>query len=155
MGVQPRDDHKICLTTSCLFRISEKKCLTFELIEHQQFSYSTVLIILLLLGCLSSKLCLTLCDPMDGRPPCSSASGVTQEGILEWIANPSPGDIPDLGIERMSPAWKVDSLTLNHLGSPLIVFTVQFQINTRYGTGYVILFKGEAYKCMSVKFLIW
>ena len=61
---------------------------------------------------------------MDSSPPCSSVSGVTQERILEWAANPSPGDIPDLGIEPMSHAWQADSLPPNHLGSPLVIFTV-------------------------------
>ena len=30
--------------------------------------------------------------------------------ILEWIAYPSPGDLPDPGIEPGSPALQVDSL---------------------------------------------
>ena len=29
---------------------------------------------------------------------------------------PSPGDLPDLGIESMSTAWQVDSLSLSHQG---------------------------------------
>ena len=31
---------------------------------------------------------------------------------------PSPGDLPDPGIEPMSHEWQADSLTLSHLGSP-------------------------------------
>ena len=31
---------------------------------------------------------------------------------------PSPGDLPDPGIEPMSPAWLADSLPLSHQGSP-------------------------------------
>ena len=31
---------------------------------------------------------------------------------------PSPGDLPDPGIEPTSPAWQVDSLPLNQLGNP-------------------------------------
>ena len=31
---------------------------------------------------------------------------------------PSPGDLPDLGIEPTSPALQADWLLLNHLGSP-------------------------------------
>ena len=30
--------------------------------------------------------CLTLCDPMDCSPPGSSACGILQANILEWIA---------------------------------------------------------------------
>ena len=31
---------------------------------------------------------------------------------------PTPGDLPDPGIELESPAWKADSLPLSYLGSP-------------------------------------
>ena len=33
--------------------------------------------------------CLTLCDPMDCRPPGSSVHGILQARILEWVARPS------------------------------------------------------------------
>ena len=36
--------------------------------------------------CLVAKLHLTLCDPMNCSPPGSSAHGISQTGILEWIA---------------------------------------------------------------------
>ena len=36
--------------------------------------------------CLVTKLCLTLCDPMDCSPPCSSAHGISQARILKWVA---------------------------------------------------------------------
>ena len=31
---------------------------------------------------------------------------------------PSPGDLPDPGIELMTPAWQADALPLSHRGSP-------------------------------------
>ena len=31
---------------------------------------------------------------------------------------PPPGDLPDPGIEPVSPAWQVDSLPLSHRGGP-------------------------------------
>ena len=34
----------------------------------------------------SLQLCLTLCDPMDCSPPVSSAHGILQARILEWVA---------------------------------------------------------------------
>ena len=37
--------------------------------------------------------CLTLCDPMDYR-----AHRILQARILEWVAFPSPGDLPNPGI---------------------------------------------------------
>ena len=37
---------------------------------------------------LVSQLCLTLCNPMDCSPPGSSAHGISQARILEWVAIP-------------------------------------------------------------------
>ena len=45
-----------------------------------------------------------LCDPMDCSLPSSSVHGIFQARILEWVATPSPGDLPNPGIEPMSPA---------------------------------------------------
>ena len=50
----------------------------------------------------SLPLCLTLCNPMDCSPPGSSVQGILQARILEWVAMPSPGDLPDPGIKHMS-----------------------------------------------------
>ena len=38
------------------------------------------------LGCLTAKLCLTLCDPMNCTLPGSSVHKIFQAGILEWVA---------------------------------------------------------------------
>ena len=40
----------------------------------------------------------TLCDSMDCTPPGSSVHGILQAKMLEWVAFPSPGDLPYLGI---------------------------------------------------------
>ena len=37
---------------------------------------------------LLAQLCLTLCDPTDCSPPGSSAHGIFQARILEWVAIP-------------------------------------------------------------------
>ena len=50
-----------------------------------------------------TQLCSTLCDPMDYSPPGSSIHGILQARILE-LPHPPPGDLPDPGIEPMSPA---------------------------------------------------
>ena len=34
----------------------------------------------------SFQSCLTLCDPMDGSPPCSPVPGILQARILGWVA---------------------------------------------------------------------
>ena len=46
----------------------------------------------------SLQSCPTLCDPMDYSLPGSSIRGILQARILEWVAVPSSGDLPDPGI---------------------------------------------------------
>ena len=46
--------------------------------------------------------CPALCNPMDHRPPGSSVHGILQARILEWVAIPPPGDLPDPGIKPES-----------------------------------------------------
>ena len=46
------------------------------------------------------------------QPGCS-VHGILQARILEWVASPSPGDLPDPGIKPTSPgssALQADSL---------------------------------------------
>ena len=57
---------------------------------------------------LVAQSCLTLCNPMYCSPPCSSVHGILQARVLEWVAMPSPGDLPDPGIEPGSPALQSD-----------------------------------------------
>ena len=53
---------------------------------------------------LVAQSCLTLCDPMDCSLPGSSVHGTLQARMVEWVAFPSPGDLPDPGIGPGSPA---------------------------------------------------
>ena len=53
---------------------------------------------------------LTLCDPVDCSPPGFSVRGILQARILECVVFPSPGDLPDPGIEPVSPSLQADSL---------------------------------------------
>ena len=41
---------------------------------------------------------------MDYSPPGSSVHGISQAEILSGLLFPSPGNLPDLGIEPTSPA---------------------------------------------------
>ena len=59
---------------------------------------------------LFAQSCPTLCDSMDCSLPGSSVHEILQARILEWVAIPSPGDLPDPGIESGSPALQVDAL---------------------------------------------
>ena len=53
-------------------------------------------------GAKSLRSCPTLCDPMDCSPSGSSVHGILQTRILEWVAFPSPGDLPDPGTKPAS-----------------------------------------------------
>ena len=46
--------------------------------------------------------CPTFCDHTDCSMPGSSVHGISQARILEWVAFPSPGDLPHPGMELMS-----------------------------------------------------
>ena len=50
-----------------------------------------------------SRSVMSLCYPM-------TVHGILQARIPGWVAFPSPGDRPNLGIEPRSPALQVDSL---------------------------------------------
>ena len=59
---------------------------------------------------LVAQSCPTLCDPMDCSPPGSSVHRILKARIREWVAIPSPGDLPQPGIEPASPALQMDCL---------------------------------------------
>ena len=59
--------------------------------------------------------CPTLCDPMDCTPPGSNVHGFPRQEYWNGLPFPPPGDLPDPGIEPMSPvspALQADSLLL-------------------------------------------
>ena len=68
----------------------------------------------------SLQSCPTFCDPMNCSLPGSSVHGILQE-YWSGLPFPFPGDLSDLGIEPVAPALQVDSLPLDHWGSPLSV----------------------------------
>ena len=48
----------------------------------------------------------------------STVNGILQARILQWVAFPSPGDLPKAGIEPRSPSLQEDSLPAEPLGKP-------------------------------------
>ena len=66
--------------------------------------------------------CPTLCHPMDCSLPGFSVHGIFQARILSGLPFPSPGDLPDPGIEPRSPAMQADALPSEPLGKPQIVY---------------------------------
>ena len=97
--------------------------------------------------------CLTFYDPMDCSPPGSSVHGVLQARILEWVAFPSPGDLPDPGVESQSSALQADSLLSEPPGNLILcregekdVCHLQFISSCRLGTHGLLT---EAYLTVS------
>ena len=76
--------------------------------------------------------CPTLCDPMDCNPPGSSIHGIFQARGLEWAPFPSPGDLPNPGIELRSPASQADALLSETPGK------LEDVLITRGGSGGVL-----------------
>ena len=69
---------------------------------------------------LVTQLCLTLCDPMDCSPAGSSAYGILQARILEWVAIPfSRGSSPPR--DRTQVSLQADSLPSEPPGKPLVL----------------------------------
>ena len=68
---------------------------------------------------LDTQLCLTLCDPMDRRPPGCPAHGILQARILEWVAiSFSRGIFPIQGLNPGLPHCREILYHLSHQGSP-------------------------------------
>ena len=65
--------------------------------------------------------CLTLCNPMDCRCHPLSMEFSRQE-YWTGLPFPSPGDLPDPGIEPESPALQADSLLSQQPGKPSIIY---------------------------------
>ena len=59
--------------------------------------------------------CLTLCDPMGCSPP-----GSSRQEYWSGLPFPSPGDLPNPGIEPRSPSLQADALTSEPPGKPIM-----------------------------------
>ena len=63
---------------------------------------------------------LTLLNTTDYGSPGSSVHRILQARIKRGWPLPSPGDLPDPGIEPTTPSLQADSLPLEPLGEPMI-----------------------------------
>ena len=63
----------------------------------------------------------TLCNPMDCSPPGSSVHGMglPRQEYQSGLPFPSPGELPNPGIETASPTLQADSLPVSHHGRGL------------------------------------
>ena len=74
---------------------------------------------------------------MDYSPPGSFNHGILRAGILSGLPCPPPGDLPNPGIEPvspMAPAWQVDSLLTEPSGSPFPLLTSLPNLQTLLAT---------------------
>ena len=65
----------------------------------------------------------TLCNPTDGSPPGSSVMGFSRQEYWSGLPRPSPGDLPDPGIEAASPTRAGAFFTTEPPGKPLALCT--------------------------------
>ena len=76
----------------------------------------------------SLQSCPTLFDPMDCSPPGSSAHGILQAKILEWVAMPSSrGSSQPRDRTSVSYVSCIDRQVLypqHHLGSPMLIISI-------------------------------
>ena len=103
--------------------------------------------------CVCAQSCPTLFDPLDCSLPGSSVHSIFQARILEWIAIPSPGHIPHLGIEPMSflaPALAGGFFTTASPGKPYLLILSYLLI-----FGFVVCAFGVLYKKKSLPRLMW
>ena len=59
---------------------------------------------------MTNQIKVALCDSMDCSPPGSSIHGILQQEYWSGLPFPSPGNLPDLGIEPRSPTLQADTL---------------------------------------------
>ena len=64
----------------------------------------------ILVGCLVAKLCPTLAIPWTVAHQAPLSMGFSRQQYWSGLPFPSPGDLPDPGIEPGSPALQADSL---------------------------------------------
>ena len=63
--------------------------------------------------------CPTLCDPGAVAQQAPLSMEFSRQEYWSGLPFPSPGHLPNPGIDPKSPAWQADSLPLHRLGSPI------------------------------------
>ena len=58
---------------------------------------------------LVAQSCPSVCDLMDCSPPGPSVHGISRQEYWSGLPFPSPGDLPDPGVESGPPALQADS----------------------------------------------
>ena len=114
-------------------------CLAAALLWKGVWIFGREPVLSITLCCVKSlQLCLTLCNPVDCRPPSFSVHGILQARTLEWFAMPSsrrsswPSD--QTCVSYISCIGRRVLHQQHHLGSPLLSYPIinsyWFYINT-------------------------
>ena len=111
----------VLFTIAKTWKRQQPKCpLTTEQIKRKCEIYIDRQIEIYTYACRLAQLCLTLCNPMNYSPPGSSSVRYSRQEYWNGQPFPSPGDLPNQGSNLCILHWLVDSLPLNHLGSPIM-----------------------------------
>ena len=120
---------------SCCSRVtsiltSVTLCLFYLLLNIKKYIfygvYSFCLIYFAHCCCLVTKLCLTLLRPVDLAHQAPLSMGFSRQEYWSRLPIPSPGDLPDPGIEPESPALAGRFFTSDPPGKPSLIMSVQF-----------------------------
>ena len=98
---------------------------------------------------LVDQLCPTLCDPMDCNPQAPVSLELSRQEYWSGLSFPSPGDLPDPGIEPRSPALQVDSLLSEPQGSP-VIWEIRIQTKMSYYFTATVCVLGCSVSCATL-----
>ena len=96
----------------------------------------------------SLQSCLTLCNPMDHSPPGSSVHGILQARVLEWVAVPPLGDLPD-------PETELESLTSPALAGGFFTTSATWEAPIDQNTWVYFIFKELTVKNTLIRYQIY
>ena len=107
-----------------VLRVPEPVCLWPQSLVHATKVPHTSLCVLV------PPLCPTLCDPMDCSLLALPSMGFSRQEYWSGLPFPSPGDLPDPGIEPKSPALQADSLPTEPPGKPVCFCLISLKSQT-------------------------
>ena len=92
---------------------------------------------------LAAQSCLILCNPVDCKPhQAPLPMGFSRQEYWSGLSFPTPGDLPDPGIEPRSPALQVNSLSSEPPRKHIYIYIdidIDRQIDNIYIYTYIIL----------------
>ena len=90
--------------------------------ESKQFPETCVItqIFIICCGCLVTQACLLFCDPVDCSLQASLSIGLSRQEYWNGLPFPSPGHLPDPGINPRSPSLAGGFFTIDLPGKPIL-----------------------------------